>query len=261
MLSVAHAVWLGIVEGITEFLPISSTAHLILVSNLLGVPQTDTQKSFEIIIQLGAILAVVVLYGRRVMRNWAILWRVAIAFIPTGVLGLIFYRLVKTYLLGNTQVVLWALLLGGIFLILFEYWHREPVEGTSVSDEAMLSQLSIGECLLIGTFQAFAMIPGVSRSAATVVGGLLVGIRRTAIVEFSFLLAIPTMLAAASLDIFKNYQTLLNVPLAPLGVGFLVSFVVALISIQWLLRYVRHHTFTGFGVYRIIVAAAYWFIA
>lgn len=167
---------LGIVEGITEFLPISSTAHLILVSEALGIDHDNFQKSFEIIIQLGAILAVVVLYFKKFF-NWEIIKRLVVAFIPTGVIGVVLYQVVKTYLIGNTAVVLWAMFLGGVFLIVFEKWHKEKEDATED-----LANISYIQCLWLGTFQAIAMIPGVSRSAATIVGGLLLGLKRKTII-------------------------------------------------------------------------------
>jgi len=189
---------LGIVEGITEFLPISSTGHLILASHLLGLNQTGFLKSFEIAIQLGAILSVVVLYGRSLLINAAVLKRVFVAFAPTAIFGLVFYNTIKKSLLGDSNVVLWSLFLGGIFLIIFEIVHREKD-----AQEEIIS-ITYPQALLIGVFQSVAMIPGVSRSAATIVGGLMIGLKRKTIVEFSFLLAVPTMGAATALDLMKN---------------------------------------------------------
>ncbi len=247
-----HSIILGIVEGVTEFLPISSTAHLILSANLLKLPQTEYLKSFEIVIQLGAILSVVVLYWRSLL-NIEVIKRLIIAFIPTGIIGLIFYKLAKQYLLGNTSVVLWALLLGGIFIILFEYKYKEQA---TVSQE--IATISYRQCLAIGLFQSIAIVPGVSRSAATVIGGLLLGLNRKTIVEFSFLLAVPTMLAATGLDLLKNYKEFSSSQFGYLGVGFIISFIVALLSIKFLLRYIKNHDFKAFGFYRIVIAILFW---
>ncbi len=255
MLTFFQAIILGIVEGVTEFLPISSTAHLILASDLLRIAQTDFQKSFEIIIQLGSILAVLVLYWRSFLK-YEVLKRVIIGFIPTGIIGLIFYKIVKTYLLGNTAVVLWALFLGGVFLVVFEWLRPEP----SRSARQDVTTMTPGQCVIIGLCQAVSIIPGVSRSAATIVGGLMLGLRRETIVEYSFLLAVPTMIAATGLDVVKNYHQLLSGSIALLLTGFVISFVVALASIRWLLQYIRQHDFTGFGVYRIIVAIVFFFV-
>jgi len=250
-----HAIILGLVEGITEFLPISSTGHLMLSARLLGLSQTDFLKSFEIAIQLGAILAVVALYARTVFTNWEVIKRIIVAFIPTGILGLLFYKIVKTYLLGSNAVVVWSLLIGGAILIIFELWHKER-EG-SVKD---LAELTYPQALLIGLFQSVAMVPGVSRAAATIVGGLILGVSRTAIVEFSFLLAIPTMAAATALDLFKNISLFSASQLDFLAVGFVTAFIAAIIAIKFLLKFIQNHTFIPFGIYRIIIALIFLFI-
>jgi len=240
---------LGIVEGITEFLPISSTAHLMFASEALGLAQTVFVKSFEIVIQLGAILAVVVLYWRKFLE-FDTMARVAVAFVPTAVVGLTLYPIIKNVLIGNIAVALVALAVGGLALIAFERWH-----GTQVQAEPRA--LTYKEAVLVGLAQAVAVIPGVSRSAATIVGGLALGINRQTIVEFSFLLAAPTMAAATALDLYKNAGEFSHANWGVLLVGFAVSFVVALASIKWLLRFVKTHDFTGFGIYRIVAAAAF----
>ncbi len=250
-----HAILLGIVEGITEFLPISSTGHLILAAKVLKLPDSEFLKSFEIAIQMGAILSVVVLYFRRVVGNMRLASKVLIAFVPTAVLGLLFYKIIKTYLLASTNVVTVSLLLGGIFLIVFEYFHRE--KESAVDD---LSAITVKQAVAIGLFQSIAMIPGVSRAAATIVGGLLLGLKRKTIVEFSFLLAVPTMVAATGLDLIKSSSEFNSSDFGLLAVGFVVSFLVALITIKFLLNFIRNHTFTGFGVYRILVAIAFWIL-
>lgn len=254
MLNLINTVILGIVEGFTEFLPISSTAHLTLASNLLHIIQTDYMKSFEIIIQAGAILAVLCLYWKKFF-NWEILKRIIVAFIPTGILGLIFYKTIKHYLLGNTNVILWALFLGGILIILFEKLRK----GNTVSDKEM-TNISYKQCLGLGLFQSIAMIPGVSRSAATIIGGMLIGLKRGVIVEFSFLLAVPTMIAATGLDLVKNAGSFSLSQAHFLIIGFIVSFIMAVISIKFLLNYIRKHTFTVFGTYRIIIAMVFFII-
>ncbi|MCE9541638.1 undecaprenyl-diphosphate phosphatase [Candidatus Kaiserbacteria bacterium] len=248
-----QAVIMGIVEGFTEFLPVSSTGHQIIVSHLLALPQTDFLKSFEIVIQLGAILAVVVLYWRQFL-NINILKKLIVGFIPTGIIGLALYKIVKTYLIGNETVVLWALLIGGVALIAFEYSHTE-------GEQDSLESITYTQAALIGLFQSLAIIPGVSRSAATIVGGLWLGLKRTTIVEFSFLLAVPTMAAATGLDVLKNAHTILSGGVGMLAVGFVVSFVVAIVSIRFLLSFVRSYSFVPFGVYRIVLALVlFWTI-
>lgn len=245
---------LGLVEGVTEFLPISSTGHLTLVSELLKISQSNFTKSFEIIIQLGAILSVVVLYWQAFL-NIENLKKIIVAFIPTGVIGLALYKVVKTYFIGNQVVVLWALALGGLALIIFELWHKEPENALE-----SIEKISYKQSLWIGLCQSLAIIPGVSRSAATIVGGLLSGLKRKTIVEFSFLLAVPTMLAASLLDIVKNASSFSKDQFGVLAVGFLVSFLVAMVSIKFLLGFIKNNNFVLFGIYRVLVAVIFWLI-
>lgn len=249
-----HAIILGIVEGLTEFLPISSTAHLILTSHLLGIAEDTFTKSFEIIIQLGAILAVVVLYWRRLISQFELIKKVVVAFIPTAILGLIFYKIVKA-LLSDTLVVVWTLILGGVLLIIFEWWyskkHRQYEVTQSADDE--LVRLSYGKAALIGVFQSIAFVPGVSRAAATIIGGQLLGLSRKAIVEFSFMLAIPTMAAATGLDILKQANSFDAHNIVLLTIGFVVSFIIAIAAIKTFLSYIQKHSFTAFGIYRIVI--------
>jgi undecaprenyl-diphosphatase len=247
------AVLLGIVEGLTEFLPVSSTAHLILTSRLLGLPQTEFLKTFEIAIQLGAILAVAVLYWRKLLLDRRTLLLVLAAFIPTAIIGFALHGLVKDVLLESVPTVLWALAIGGVILIAFEWLHPSA---RSTNEK----QMTLTQAVLIGCCQALALVPGVSRSAATIVGGQMLGVGRMMIVEFSFLLAIPTMLAATVLDVAKSRDALASADLLPLAIGFLTSFIVALLSIRWFLAFVRERSFAVFGVYRIVVAVGCWMI-
>lgn len=237
----------GIVEGITEFLPVSSTGHLILTAHFLRLVQTDFLKSFEITIQLGAILSVVVLYWRTLLIDRKVLARVFIAFIPTVVLGVIFYKIVKNFLLSSEMVVLVALLLGGIVLIIFELFYQEKPDS-----QAEISGISIKQALIIGACQALAMIPGVSRSLATILAGLSLGLRRKTIVQFSFLLAIPTMLGATVFDLTKSAARFTPSQFNYLALGFIVSFIVALMAVKFFVRYIEKHNFILFGAYRII---------
>lgn len=256
-MTILQSVILGIIEGVTEFLPISSTGHLILASSVLGVIPSDFSKSFEIVIQLGAILAVVVLYWHSFF-NIDLLKKLAAAFIPTGIIGLALYHVLKTYLLGNNLVVLASLFFGGIILILFERWQGKKEDAAPVA-----APLTYRQAVAIGFFQAVAIIPGVSRSAATILGGITLGIARPVIVEFSFLLAVPTMLAATGLDLLKTSTSFTPHEWLTLAIGFGVSFIVAMPSIRWLLSYVRNHSFTGFGVYRVLLSllfAAFLFL-
>jgi undecaprenyl-diphosphatase len=248
-----QAIVLGIVEGITEFLPISSTGHLILTGRVLGLTQTEFLKTFEIAIQLGAIMSVVVLYWRKLLLAPEIFKRVIAAFLPTALLGLVLYKFIKQFLLSNEAVVLWSLGLGGLLLIIFEFWHKEHPEA-----QVELSEISYKQSLVIGLFQSVAMIPGVSRAAATILGGLLVGLKRKTIVEFSFLLAIPTMAAATGLDLYQSAGSFNSQQFGILAIGFVVSFIVAIVAIKFLLRFIQTHDFSGFGIYRIVLALVFW---
>ncbi len=245
---------LGIVEGVTEFLPISSTGHLMLAAKLLNIPQTEFAKSFEIIIQLGAIMAVVVLYWRMLLVNTEVIKKVAVAFVPTGILGLLLQKVIKQVFLARTDIVLWALFLGGILLIVFEKCYREKKGAVRNFDV-----ITYRTAVCIGLFQSLAVVPGVSRAAATIVGGLILGLNRKTIVEFSFLLAVPTMLAATALDLLKGSAVFSAQDIGYLGAGFVTSFLVAMASIKFLLRFIQNSNFIPFGIYRIGAAILFWF--
>jgi undecaprenyl-diphosphatase len=225
---------------------------MILASHLMGLEHTEFLKSFQIAIQAGTILSVVVLYGRTLLVDVEVLKRVIVAFVPTGVLGLTLYRMIKGYLLGSEAVVLWSLLIGGVVLVAFELWYREKPDAA-----IEIRQISYKNALIIGLFQSIAMIPGVSRSASTIVGGLLLGLNRKTIVEFTFLLAVPTMLAATGYDLLKSGSLFTVGEFKYLLVGFVTAFVVALISIKFLLRFIKTHTFIPFGVYRIALVVCW----
>lgn len=248
-MDILHSIIMGIVEGITEFLPVSSTAHMVLSAKVLHIAQSDFVKSFEIIIQFGAILSVIVLYWKRFLVDFESLKRILAAFIPTAIVGFFMYKIVKSYLIGNESVIVWSLLLGGLILIVFELIHKE--KESAIED---LSKIPYSKCIAIGLFQTLAMFPGVSRSAATIIGGLSLNLKRNTIVEFSFLLAVPTMLAASVLDLLKSGGSFTVSEFGILAVGFVVSFVVAIICIRFFVQYVQKHTFIPFGVYRIVVA-------
>jgi undecaprenyl-diphosphatase len=248
------AVVLGVVEGVTEFLPISSTGHLILVEDLLGF-EGPPGNFFEIIIQLGAILSVVWVYRVKLWQTAMGLFtsgpaqrltlNVLLAFLPAAIIGVLAHDFIKSVLF-SPWVVSVALIVGGIAILLIE---RVQKNYTIRSVEEM----SPARALAVGFFQCIAMIPGVSRSAATIMGALLVGVNRPAAAEFSFLLAIPTMFGATLYDLYKNRDNLSTDNLAFVAVGFVVSFVVALIVVKWLLRYISGHGFGAFAVYRIIL--------
>ncbi len=219
-MNVIQAIILSIVEGISEFLPISSTGHLILASSVLHIAQTEFVKSFEIFIQLGAILAVVVLYAKNVLSSKKILTRVFLAFLPTAVIGFALYKTIKQYLFDNPWVVVASLGLGGIALIAIELFYKR--KKTAVDN---LEHISPKQATAIGVIQSLSIVPGVSRAAATIVGGHLTGLSREKAVDFSFLLAIPTMAAATGLDLVKsNVLSFSQTELYLLAVGFTAPF-------------------------------------
>lgn len=243
-----EAILLGILEGATEFLPVSSTGHLILASHLLDIPETPFLTSFLIAVQLGAIAAVLLTYWRSFL-DIQLLKKLFAAFLPTAIIGFLLYGLIKGFLLNNQMVVVWALLIGGVALIIFERFHTERADGMDAPRD-----IRYRDAILIGLFQSLAVVPGVSRSAATIVGGLMLGIRRVAIVEFSFLLAVPTMLAATGYDILKTYDTFEAGNISLLLAGAITAFIVALIAVRFLIAFVKRYSFTPFGVYRILLA-------
>lgn len=251
-MTIIQAIILGLVEGISEFLPISSTAHLILSAKLLKIPSTDFLSSFLISIQLGAILSVAVLYAKTIWKKPIIILKIAAAFIPTAIIGLASYQLVKHFLFESLLTISLALLLGGIVLIFLEKYFKTKTHQNK--NEEKLEDISYKKAAYIGLFQSLAIIPGISRSAATIMGGLSLGISRKNIVEFSFLLALPTMLAATALDIYKNPPMLNNETILVWAIGLTVSFITAIIGIRFFLKYIKKNDFQIFAWYRIIIA-------
>ncbi len=255
-----HAIILGIVEGLTEFLPISSTGHLMLFSNLLQLPQTEFLKSFEVIIQLGAILAVLILYIKKILNNKSIILNLIYAFIPTAIIGLLFYKQVKI-IMGNILIVPIALIVGGIIIILVEKYIQNKAKNTNKnSDQDQSKTINSKESFILGVVQTLAFIPGVSRSGAIIIGGLLRNISRVEVVEFSFMLALPTMFAATSLDLLKTGFSFTNNEWLLLGTGFVTAFIVALIAVKTFLKFITNHSFEKFGWYRIVVGIIFLFI-
>jgi len=251
-LRILHALLLSIIEGITEFLPVSSTGHLILAGNLLQVSATEYVKSFEIIIQFGAILAVATLYWKTVFSNPKILLPLCIAFLPTAIIGFLLYPVITSVFLENTAVTVFSLFIGGLVLICIErYTH--PTQNKSIAS------LPLHHAFLIGLGQSVAVIPGVSRAAATIVTALLLGYPKKTAVEFSFLLAVPTIGAAASLDALQNIHTIAqDIPL--LLIGFIGAWLSALLMIRGFIHWVSHRSLAVFGWYRIIAASAFWLL-
>ncbi|MBP6925468.1 MAG: undecaprenyl-diphosphate phosphatase [Candidatus Pacebacteria bacterium] len=252
-----HIIILGIVEGITEFLPVSSTGHLVVVADWLGISDTVFLPSFTIAIQLGAILAAGVLYIKKVTEQPEIIARVFIAFVPTAVVGFTLYKYIRP-LLNNVTISIVAIIVGGIIMIVVEKWleKKNPAE-TTITESPMPSWK---QSLYIGLYQVISFIPGVSRSAATIIGGLLHNMSRTASVEFSFLLAIPTMMAATGYDMLKSGWSFTGDQWGALLLGGIVSFITALVVMKLFLRYVQKYNLVPFGIYRIVLGVAFVFI-
>lgn len=248
-MSTIHIIILSIVEGITEFLPVSSTAHIDIARVLLGITSTDFIKSFEIIIQLGAICAVIVLYWKKVFKSILYVRNVIIAFIPTGIIGFILYKIIKTFLIGNTILSGVMLVVGGIIIIIFERKYSKEIPDQQISIE----NLPIKKLLALGVAQSLAVIPGVSRSGAVIIGGRALGLPKNLITEFSFVLAVPTMLAAVLYDILKSGLSFSSNEWGDIALGFVLSFIVALALIKWLLAYIQRHSFENFGWYRVFI--------
>jgi len=243
-MTLVESIFLGALEGMTEFLPVSSTGHLILLSSLLGLEQTEAHKSYEIAIQLGSILAVLFYYTKRVFSSKDLWLKIGVAFIPTGLSGLFLYSTIKSLFTPNT--VVYMLIIGGIIMIVLEMLRKED-KGVH------LEEVSYKQAVLIGIAQSFAMVPGTSRSAATIIGGLLSGLNRRAAVEFSFILAVPTMMIATAYDLYKNAEHFVVDDWGLLGVGFVSAFVFALLAIRFFLAFVSRYSFIPFGVYRIFI--------
>ena len=245
-MDILQTIVLGVVEGITEFLPISSTGHLIVVSDWLGIDQTEASKAFEVIIQLAAILAVIANYRDKFTLEKRQLWyKLALAFLPIGTVGFLFSHQIKA--LFSVQVVAVMFIVGGVVFLVLEYFYRE--DSAHVSD---VEQVSWRQALWIGIAQVFALIPGTSRAGSTIVGALLVGLDRKTSAEFSFLLALPVMLAASGYDLLKHHQEFAGAQLMPLAIGFVTAFLVAWLTMRLFIRFLERFTFNAFGVYRIL---------
>ncbi|HRO75105.1 MAG TPA: undecaprenyl-diphosphate phosphatase [Crocinitomicaceae bacterium] len=250
-MSYLHAIILAIIEGLTEFLPVSSTGHMIIGSSLMGIAEDDFTKLFTIVIQLGAILSVVVIYFKRFFQSVNFYLKLFVAFLPAAVFGVLLSDRIDALLESPTTVAI-SLVLGGIILLFVDKWFKNP----TVTEEKNISFMT---ALKIGFFQCIAMIPGVSRSAATIVGGMSQKLTRSAAAEFSFFLAVPTMLGATAkktLDFLKEGNSFTSEQVNLLIVGNIVAFIVAFIAIKGFINFVSKNGFKVFGIYRIVVGLA-----
>ncbi|MBF7958208.1 undecaprenyl-diphosphate phosphatase [Rahnella victoriana] len=266
--SLLVAAILGVVEGLTEFLPVSSTGHLIIAGNLLGFTG-DTSKSFEVVIQLGSILAVVVMFWRRLFSMIGLhfgkppvhegtgsrrlnLLHIILGMIPATVIGLLFHSQIKS--LFEPKFVMYSLVVGGVLLIAAELLKPKKPRAEGLDDISYL------QAFMIGVFQCLALWPGFSRSGATISGGMLMGISRFAASEFSFLLAVPMMMGATALDLYKSYSFLTLADLPMFATGFISAFIVALIAIKTFLAVIKRISFIPFAIYRFFVAIAVYMV-
>ena len=268
MHSLLIAAILGVVEGLTEFLPVSSTGHMIIVGHLLGF-EGETAKTFEVVIQLGSILAVVVMFWRRLFgligihfgrppqhegegKGRLTLIHILLGMVPAVVLGLIFHDAIKS--LFNPINVMYALVVGGVLLIAAELLKPKEPKAPGLDD------MTYRQAFMIGCFQCLALWPGFSRSGATISGGMLMGVSRYAASEFSFLLAVPMMMGATALDLYKSYHFLTAADFPMFAVGFVTAFLVALVAIKTFLQLIKRISFIPFAIYRFIVAAAVYVV-
>jgi len=255
-MDILQAAILGIVEGFTEFLPISSTGHMIVVSQWMGLAQTDQNKAFEVIIQVAAILAIFSHYKDKFSLAHFRLWvNVFIAFLPIAVIGLLFHHQIKEYF--TLTIVAWMFIIGGVIFLLMEKLYNEGTHRTR-----NIEDLSLKQAFWIGMAQMFALIPGTSRAGASIVGAIAVGLDRKAAAEFSFLLALPVLLAASGLDFVSHYHEFAATSWQPLAVGFVLAFLVAWLTMKLFIRFLENFTFNTFGIYRIAfgIILLIWFM-
>ena len=246
-MTIFDSILLGIIEGFTEFLPISSTGHLIVASHFLGIDQTSVTKAYEVIIQFAAILAVIFNYKDKFTLKKVDLWtKVFLAFLPIGAVGFIFSHQIKE--LFSINVVATMFIVGGVVFLIVEKFFiphgAKPVDN--------VEDVTIKQSLVIGFAQIFALIPGTSRAGSTIIGALLVGLSRKASAEFSFLLAFPVMSAVTAYDLLKHYHEFSDANVTTLIIGFLISFIVAYLTIKLFLKFLDKFTFVSFGIYRIV---------
>lgn len=246
-----QALIIAIIEGLTEFLPVSSTGHMILADSLMKIKDGNFAKTFEIVIQLGAIMAVLLLYIRRFFVSLNIYLKLAAAFLPTGIVGFLAYKTIKHYLFNPFTVSL-ALILGGIVLILLDKWSARGESKYKDTEE-----ISFSGAFKIGLFQCLSMIPGVSRAAATIFGGIFAGFSRSQAAEFSFLLAIPTMFAASGLDLIEERDNINSDNIKILLFGGFVAFLVAIAAVKAFISFLNRFGFKYFGYYRIALGALF----
>ena len=242
-MTIFQAIIIAIVEGITEFLPISSTGHMIITQSLLGIPSTEFVKAFTVNIQFGAILSVIVLYWKRFFQTWDFYFKLFVACLPL-IIAFLLEKQIDS-MLGSVLIVAIALLVGGVLLIFVDSWFDKP--------ENENTKLTYKKSFVIGLFQIISVIPGVSRSAATIIGGMSQKLSRKHAAEFSFFLAVPTMFAASAFKLYENYKVITVENINILLIGNLVSFIVAMVAIKSFIAFLTRYGFKMFGYYRIAI--------
>jgi undecaprenyl-diphosphatase len=250
-MNLLNTIILGFVEGITEFLPISSTAHLIIISKLLNISQSDFQKLFEVFIQSGAILSVVFLYFNQLKSNFKILKNLFFSFLPTALVGFFLYKVIKNVFFESLIFIGVSLILVGIFFIIIEIL----VNKKKIVLKKKIEEINIFDALIIGVAQSLAVVPGVSRAGVVILSMLILGYQRDQSAKYSFLLSIPTIFMASFYDLYKSKDILLT-NLNRFGIlliGFFVSFIFALISVKWLIGFLKKNSLVIFGIYRVLI--------
>ena len=251
-MNLLNTIILGFVEGMTEFLPISSTAHLIIISKLLNISQSDFQKLFEVFIQSGAILAVVFLYFNELRGNFKILKTLFFSFLPTALVGFFLYKVIKNAFFESLNLIVFSLFFVGIFFIIIEIL----VNKKNIVLKKKIEKIDIFQALIIGLAQSLAVVPGVSRAGAVILSMIILGYRRDESAKYSFLLSMPTIFMASFYDLYKSKDILLT-NLNQVGIlliGFFISFIFALISVKWLIGFLKKNSLIVFGIYRILLA-------
>jgi undecaprenyl-diphosphatase len=245
-MDIFQAIIIGIIEGFTEFLPISSTGHMIVASEFLGIEQSAVVKAYEVIIQFAAILAVMLLYRDKINLNEIELWKkIVAAFFPLAIVGFLLKDWIKEIFTVST--VAWMFIVGGIIFIIVEQFHKDEEKPSQDIEEVTWRQ-----AMTIGFGQILSLVPGTSRAGSTIITGMLSGVSRKASTEFSFLLAIPVMMAVSGYDLLKHYEEFIGADLTAFAVGFVVAFIVAYITIKMFIVFLQRFTFVAFGIYRII---------
>jgi len=253
-MDIFQAIIIGIIEGFTEFLPISSTGHMIIASNFFGLHESELIKAYEVIIQFAAILAVMLIYRDKITLSQIELWKkLLLAFLPLAIVGFIFKDYIKA--IFSIEVVAVMFIIGGVIFLIVEKFYKEDQSHTTHVEEVSYSQ-----ALWIGVAQIFSLIPGTSRAGATIIGAMLIGMDRKSSAEFSFLLAIPVMGIVTAYDLLKHYKEFADANWVAFIVGFIVAFVVAYITIKLFLAFLQRFTFVAFGIYRIILGVILLFI-